>query len=59
MQEVVADTDSDGQPVVRVYCPECHAHLDQNYGIKHGSRFRCDECGVPVLFTFTVETVPE
>lgn len=56
MQEVVADTDPDGNPVVRVYCPECNTPLDQKYGLKHGTRLRCGE---PILFTFSVEVVPE
>jgi ribosomal protein S27E len=59
MQEVVADTDSEANPVVRVYCPDCHTPIDQTYGLKHGARIWCDGCGELVLFTFTVETVPE
>lgn len=59
MQEVVADTDSDGVPVVKVYCPECHTPINQVYGVKHGSRIRCDGCGESVLFTFCAEIVPE
>lgn len=59
MQEVVADIDSDGIPILRLYCPNCHTPIDQKYGLKHGTRLRCDECGDPVLFTFTIETVPE